>query len=118
MLPAEVRKLKPLEAQKTKLKQLVVDPNLDKKMLQDVLSKKDLSLLRRRHILKNCGFYYGINIGKACETFLLHRSVFYYRSRQHSQVGLKQCIKDITLSRISYGYRQVPYSLIEGRPAH
>ena len=41
MLPSEVRKLKQLETENTKLKQLVADLSLDKKMLQDVLSKKD-----------------------------------------------------------------------------
>jgi putative transposase len=37
---AEVRRLKQLEEENHKLKQLVADLSLDKKMLQDVLSKK------------------------------------------------------------------------------
>jgi len=37
---AEVRRLKQLEEEYRKLKQLVADLSLDKKMLQDVLSKK------------------------------------------------------------------------------
>lgn len=37
---AEVRRLKQLEEENGKLKQLVADLSLDKKMLQDVLSKK------------------------------------------------------------------------------
>ena len=37
---AELRRLKQLEKENTKLKQLVADLSLDKKMLQDVLSKK------------------------------------------------------------------------------
>ena len=51
--------------------------------------------------------HYGVSVRKACETFLVHRSVFYYRSRRPKQVVLKQRIRDITLSRISYGYRRV-----------
>jgi putative transposase len=38
--PSEVRRLKQLEEENTKLKKLVVDLSLDKAMLQDVLSKK------------------------------------------------------------------------------
>ena len=38
--PSEVRRLKQLEEENRKLKQLVADLSLDKKMLQDVLSKK------------------------------------------------------------------------------
>jgi len=36
----ELRRLKQLEEENRKLKQLVVDLSLDKKMLQDVLGKK------------------------------------------------------------------------------
>jgi putative transposase len=38
--PLELRKLKQLEEENTKLKRLVADLSLDKVMLQDVLSKK------------------------------------------------------------------------------
>jgi putative transposase len=37
---AEVRRLRQLEEENKKLKQLVADLSLDKKMLQDVLAKK------------------------------------------------------------------------------
>jgi len=40
LLPAEVRRFKQVEEENKKLKQLVADLSLDKKMLQDVLSKK------------------------------------------------------------------------------
>ena len=40
MSVAEVRRLKQLEEENRKLKQLVADLSLDKKMLQDVLAKK------------------------------------------------------------------------------
>ena len=38
--PSELRKLKQLEEENTKLKRIVADLSLDKAMLQDVLSKK------------------------------------------------------------------------------
>ena len=38
--PSELRRLKQLEEENTKLKRLVADLSLDKAMLQDVLSKK------------------------------------------------------------------------------
>ena len=40
MLPSEVKRLKQLEEENRKLKQMVADLSLDKVMLQDVLSKK------------------------------------------------------------------------------
>jgi putative transposase len=38
--PSELRRLKQLEEENRKLKQMVADLSLDKQMLQDVLSKK------------------------------------------------------------------------------
>ena len=40
MLPSDMKRLKQLEEENTKLKKLVEDLSLDKAMLQDVLSKK------------------------------------------------------------------------------
>lgn len=39
-MPSEVKRLRQLEEENAKLKQLVADLSLDKAMLQDVLSKK------------------------------------------------------------------------------
>lgn len=41
LLPSEVKRLKLLEEENNKLKQLVAELSLDKKMLQDVVSKKE-----------------------------------------------------------------------------
>ena len=40
MLPSDLRKLRQLEEENRKLKQMVADLSLDKHMLQEVLSKK------------------------------------------------------------------------------
>ena len=40
MLPSDVRKLRQLEEENRKLKQIVADLSLDKQMLQDVIAKK------------------------------------------------------------------------------
>ena len=40
LAPSELKRLKQLEEENTKLKRLVADLSLDKAMLQDVLSKK------------------------------------------------------------------------------
>ncbi|WP_373867474.1 transposase, partial [Microvirga aerophila] len=40
LMPSEVRRLKQLEDENRRLKQMVADLSLDKAMLQDVLSEK------------------------------------------------------------------------------
>ena len=49
----ETRRLKQLEEENRKLKQLVADLNLDKLGLQDVLSKKTLRPGRRRELVRD-----------------------------------------------------------------
>ena len=51
---AELRRLKILEEENRKLKQLVADLSLDKQMLQDVLRKKDYSLLSSGNTASCC----------------------------------------------------------------
>ena len=43
-MPAEVKRLRQLEGENAKLKRLVADLSLDRATLQDVLSRKPLSL--------------------------------------------------------------------------
>lgn len=41
LLPSEVKRMRLLEEENHKLKQLVADLSLDKRMLQDIVAKKD-----------------------------------------------------------------------------
>ena len=55
LTPSEMRRLRQLEEENTKLKKLVADLSLDKAMQQDVLSKKLRSLPASAAWLTNCG---------------------------------------------------------------
>ena len=50
---AEIRRLKILEEEKRKLKQLVADLSLDKQMLQDILRKKVKACSVRPELVEN-----------------------------------------------------------------
>ena len=52
LMPSEMKRLRQLEEENTKLKKLVADLSLDKLMLQDVLTKKFYGLPRSG---KRCG---------------------------------------------------------------
>lgn len=54
---------------------------------------------------------YGVSLRQACQTFLLARSVYFYKSRSDEQALLRQKIKDIAQSRVHYGYRRIHTSL-------
>ncbi|WP_417339047.1 IS3 family transposase [Halomonas kashgarensis] len=105
--PSELRRLKQLEEENRKLKQLVADLSLDKAMLQDVPRKKALSASRKRQLAQDLVDQFGASTRQACGVLALARSVFYYRSQAQDQRPLLQRIHEITATRVRYGYRRV-----------
>lgn len=102
----EVRRLKQLEEENRKLKQLVADLSLDKQMPQDVLSKSTEACCTAR-------------IGAGAEVLLCHlralacqllnysRSSFRYQSDASEQAFLRMRAREIAEVRVSYGYLQI-----------
>jgi hypothetical protein len=62
----ELRRVKQLEEENRKLKQLVADLSLDKHILQDVLAKKALTPGRRREIVAHVQASHGISERRSC----------------------------------------------------
>ncbi|WP_422923355.1 IS3 family transposase [Singulisphaera sp. PoT] len=103
----EVRRLRQLEEENQKLKQLVADLSLDKKMLQDVLAKKSLTPPQRRAIVADLTVRYGVGVRRACEATGLPRSTHHYRPRRESQEPLRMRLREPATSRVRYGYRRL-----------
>ena len=64
---AELRRLRQLEEENRKLKGIVADLTLDKKMLQDVLSKKDLKPAPKRRLIRYLIGTYQVSERRACK---------------------------------------------------
>ncbi len=50
---------------------------------------------------------WGISIRRACRVILATRSTYQYNSRSNDQAELKQRIKEISQTRVRYGYRRI-----------
>ena len=48
-----------------------------------------------------------VSIRRACATFLIDTSLYFYKSRRGEQAELKARIKEICATRVRYGYRRV-----------
>ncbi|WP_425277096.1 IS3 family transposase [Fulvimarina pelagi] len=107
MMPTEVKKLRQLEEENTKLKRLVADLSLDKAMLQDVLSKKPLKPARRRQLVNEVRESWKVSARRTCFALKVGRSLYAYKARRDDQAALKKRIKEITETRVRYGYRRV-----------
>ncbi|WP_085941381.1 IS3 family transposase [Herbaspirillum rubrisubalbicans] len=105
--PSEVRRLKQLEEENTKLKKLVADLSLDKAMLQDVLGKKALKPSRKRLLIEELRNRYQASLTQTCALFKMSRSLYAYQSKARDATPLVMRIKEITATRVHYGYRRV-----------
>ena len=103
---AELRRLRQLEDENRKLKQLVADLSLDQHMLQDVL-KKVVTPVPKRSMVQYLRSTYKISGRRACNVVALAHSTYHYRSVAPAHIGLRQRLRDLALSRIGWGYRRL-----------
>ncbi|MGU3422391.1 IS3 family transposase [Methylobacterium sp. D54C] len=103
----ELRRLKQLEDENRKLKQLVADLSLDKHILQDVLGKKALTPDRRRALVHQVQESHGVSERRGCAALGVGRSSVRYRSTKPDQAPLRMRICDLAKSRVRYGYFRI-----------
>ena len=105
---AEVRRLRVLEEENRKLKQLVADLSLDKQMLQDVLREKALKPAQLRPRAEYLQAAYGVSERRACQVLTLWPGpATATRSVADEQAALKMRIRYLAQARVSYGYRRL-----------
>ncbi|MDQ4121286.1 MAG: IS3 family transposase [Acidobacteriota bacterium] len=104
---AELRRLRQLEEENARLKQVVADLTLDKQMLQDVLKKKALRARERRQLVKKLIDEYRISIKRASALCLLARSLVYYQAHGSDDRAVRQRIKEIAATRVRYGVARI-----------
>ena len=96
---AELRRLKQVEEENNKWKQLVADLSLDRKMLQDVLSKKLCSVL----CSKSCQ----VSQRRACSVLRLARSTARYRSVAGDRAEVRIRLRDLASTHVRSGCRRL-----------
>ncbi|WP_113154401.1 IS3 family transposase [Nitratireductor sp. OM-1] len=107
LLPDEMRRLKALEDENSRLKKIVADLTLDREMLQDVIRRKPLRPARKRKLVDGMLVEWGISIRRACKALKFETSTYHYKSRRTGQAALERRIKEICETRVRYGYRRV-----------
>ncbi|WP_435870127.1 IS3 family transposase [Eleftheria terrae] len=115
--PSELRRMRQLEEENRKLKQIVADLSLDKAMLQHIVGKKSLGHSLRRALVPDLMRCFGCSQRNALRMVKMSASTYLYRPVKKDDAALKMRIKDITETRVHYGYRRVHVMLRrEGHP--
>jgi transposase-like protein len=104
--PSELRRLRQLEEESRKLKQIVADLSLDKAMCRRS-SQKNLRPSHRRELVPELMQRFGCSQRNALRVVRMSASSYLYRSVARDASALKMRIKEITQTRVHYGYRRV-----------
>lgn len=62
---------------------------------------------RRRRLVDEVRADWKVSIRRACATFRIDTSLYYYKSKRGEQADLKARIREIAQTRVRYGYRRV-----------
>jgi len=103
---AELRRVKQLEEENRRLKQVVADLTLDKAMLQDML-QKGLRPARRREMARELVAAFRVPTRRACAVVGCHRATFYYRARRRDGTPLRMRLRELAAARPRFGYRRL-----------
>src|SRR5215217_2488489 len=103
----ELRRLRQVEEENRKLKQLVADLSLDKHMLQEALRKKLVKPVQKRAVVHSVRAGFRVSERRACRVAGVPRSTCRYRSTARDQTALRVRLRDLAATRVRYGYRRL-----------
>ena len=98
-----LRRLKQLEEENRKLKQLVADLSLDKHILQEVVRKEALRPARKRELVEQIMQWFEIGSRRACGLVLMNRATLFYRSHAKDRRALKMRLRDLAMTEYASG---------------
>ncbi|WP_127168094.1 IS3 family transposase [Xanthomonas euvesicatoria] len=105
--PSELKRLRLLEEENRKLKQLVADLSLDKAMLQEVVNKKALRATQKRNWVARLRERFGVSERRALRIVAMSRSAFSYKAMARDCSAIRLRMREITQTRIHYGCERV-----------
>jgi putative transposase len=94
----ELRRLRQLENENSKLKKMVAELSLDKRMLQDAIKKK-LKASAKAGAGPELEYGVPISVPKSCLVMMTHASMFYYKHRRREDRPLHHRILEIAQTR-------------------
>src|ERR1017187_5766541 len=103
---SELNELRVLRYENQRLKRLVADLTLDKRILKEVVSKS-LKPARRREIAQWICATFAVTKLRSCRLILLQRSVFYHNGHPRDYTLLRRRLRDLAGTRVRYGYRRL-----------
>lgn len=103
---SDAKKLRALDDENNRLKQMLVDAMLDNAALKDLEPKKMTSDVKRRAV-RDVMDRHGLSERRACELADLHRSVFQYKKQDQGDEALRKRLRELAHERRRFGYHRL-----------
>lgn len=105
---AEARRLKQLEEENRRLKEIVANLTLDNQILKEVLQKKSIKPAKKRELAEEISQAYGISERRACRILDLNRSSKRYKATEKSvDEKVIERMKELIGRWLKFGYRRI-----------
>ena len=104
---SDVKRLKALDEENRRLKQMYADLSIKHEALRDVVEKKALRSAERRELVGYVQAEHDLSLRSACEIVGISRSVYHYQPNTDKDIPVIQAIQAIVTDYPAYGFRKV-----------
>ncbi|EKN3608793.1 IS3 family transposase [Yersinia enterocolitica] len=107
MEAADIKKIKDLEDENRRLKQMFADLSLECRALKDVIEKKPLKPAIKRELVSYLTTQFTMSIRQACRTLSLSRTVFRYQPYTRRDEPVIQSLTEVAERYPRYGFKKL-----------
>ncbi|HEY1017300.1 MAG TPA: IS3 family transposase [Herpetosiphonaceae bacterium] len=104
---SDAQRLRTLEAENRRLKQLLAETMLDNAALKDVLGKKLVKPADRRQVVAYLVTHHRFSERRACQLVQLARGTMRYRAQPRDETALRARLRALAQERLRFGYRRL-----------
>ncbi|HAT3652543.1 TPA: IS3 family transposase [Raoultella ornithinolytica] len=107
MEAADIKKLKDLEDENRRLKQMSADLSLENRALKDVIEKKTLKPAIKRELVNRMAEHFAMSIHHACRTVSLSRTVYHYQPDTRRDESVINALTEVAERYPRYGFKKL-----------
>ncbi|AYH08714.1 IS3 family transposase [Pectobacterium parmentieri] len=107
MEASDIKKMKDLEDENRRLKQMFADLSLECRALKDVIEKKPLKPAIKRELVNYLTAQFTMSIRQACRTLSLSRTVYLYQPDTRRDEPVVQALTDMAERYPRYGFKKL-----------
>ncbi|MBU1249255.1 MAG: IS3 family transposase [Proteobacteria bacterium] len=107
MEASDVQRMKDLEAENRKLKQMFADLSLENIMLKDVIEKKPLRPVQKKELVTHAVVVHAMSVRKACMALRVSRSYFAYEPKPRDDNEVIAVLTELAEKKPTWGFSKL-----------